>query len=80
MNLDHEMLCAAGLAAAYCSTEDGWLNLNEWAREKGILEDGEYMSRALMAQSSKAINVMVRQVEIELLRARADHISGGDET
>lgn len=63
-----EMLNAAGLAAAYCGT-DGWDGLDSWARAKGALLDGEQMPRSLMLASSKAIMLVVRQVEIELLSA-----------
>jgi hypothetical protein len=65
-----EMFYAAALAAYYCSTDEGWEKFTGWAREEGILLDGEEMSRDLMRTSSSGIKLITRQVEIELLAAR----------
>lgn len=65
-----EMLSAAALAAYFCSTEDGWEKMEEWARREGIVLQDEKMSREVMKASSHGIKILIKQVEIELFKAR----------
>lgn len=78
-DLDHEMLCAAALAAAYTAQPQAWEDFTSWAREKGILAEGEMMSRERMLSASKIINIIIRQIEIELLSARLSEALGNED-
>ena len=68
MNL--EAFYAAGLAADYCSTGEGWENFTGWARKEGILGDSEELPREVMNEALHAIRMLVREAEIELFQAR----------
>lgn len=68
--MNPEIFYAAGLAADYCSTEEGWENFTSWARREGILEDIEALDREIMEESLSAIKLIVRQLEIDIFQAR----------
>jgi hypothetical protein len=65
-----EIFYAAGLAADYCSTDEGWENFRNWARTEGILGDIEELSREVMEESLFAIRLIVRQLEIDRFQER----------
>jgi hypothetical protein len=65
-----EIFYAAGLAADYCSTDEGWENFVNWARREGILGGVEELSREIMEESLSAIKFIVRQLEIDFFQAR----------
>lgn len=68
--MNPEIFYAAGLAADYCSTEEGWQNFLDWARREGILEGIEELDRGVMEESLSAIKLIVRQLEIDLFQER----------
>lgn len=68
--MNPEIFYAAGLAADYCSTDEGWANFLDWARREDILGDIEELSREVMEESLGAIRLIVRQLEIDLFQQR----------
>lgn len=68
--MNPEIFYAAGLAADYCSTDEGWENFTDWARREGILGDIEELSREIMEESLAGIKLIVRQLEIDIFQAR----------
>jgi len=66
-----EMLMALQLAGAYCAL-DGWEPFQQWVRGRRGLEEGEQLSRQFLAASAKAMDLIIRQVEIEFLAARLE--------
>lgn len=76
LDLYPEMFNAAALASYYCSTDEGWDNFITWAKREEILEEGETMPRDVMTAASAGIRLIVRQVEIELIKARIEDVLG----
>lgn len=68
--MNPEIFYAAGLAADYCSTDEGWANFTDWARREGILGNIEELSRDIMEESLHAIKLIVRQLEVDMFQVR----------
>ena len=68
--MNPEIFYAAGLAADYCSTDEGWENFTDWARREGILGNIEELSRDIMEESLHAIKLIVRQLEVDMFQVR----------
>lgn len=68
--MNPEIFYAAGLAADYCATDEGWENFTEWARREGILDDIEALDRGVMTEALFAIRLIVRELEIDLFQER----------
>jgi hypothetical protein len=65
-----EMLAAAGLAAAWCSTPGEWPRFIMWARDNGFLLPEENLPQEFMTAASREMSTVIRDIETELTWAR----------
>lgn len=72
-----EVMAAMQCTALFCAEQENWPLFEAWLRDKNAVLSGDSISREMLIGAYRTFMLLLREVETELLIARAAGMIGG---